>query len=144
VVLIDQFIRVESGVTLISRTWGPGETPVHTRIASTWATSDNRFLALDDAGYEDSGFEVVPNQWHKVSVLIDVPEQTYRFFVDDQEYIGPDPLNFQNGPTSIVGNDYMAKNNAWVDLVRVSVPEPSTLILLLTGAVILFAWYRRS
>ena len=146
VVLIDQFVRVESGGRLISRTWGPGGTPVHTRIASTWTTSGNKFFAFDGdtfggGSYEDTGFDVVPNQWHKVSVLIDVPERAYRFFVDDQEYNGPDRLNFQNRPTSIVGNDYMAKTKAWVDLVRVSaIPEPSTLALLTIGALGLLAY----
>jgi hypothetical protein len=143
---IDQYVRVPAGGLLQSRP-GNGGTPEG--VAVHWRAESGFFRVMDGNGngtgvFENTGFAVNPLQWYKVSTLIDQDAKTYRFFVDDQEYLAPDPLNFRGGsdPGFYIDRvDYLADSEAWLDGVTVTytpVPEPSCAVLLL-GCVAAFA-----
>ena len=80
-----------------------------------------------------------------VSLLVDPAAQSYEFFVDDVKYESPDRLNFRGSPGSIYFLDYLVASEAWVDHISVTVPQPSSLIMLATGilALAVTAWRRR-
>jgi hypothetical protein len=84
---------------------------------------------------EDTGFDWEADVWHKFTTLVDVPSQTYRFFMDGNEYLAPDPLGFRGAPTSIDSINYLAEvsgSGTYIDSLRI-VPEPSTFMLVAIG-----------
>ncbi len=117
--------------------------------ATSWeAEPDGRILVVDGIGdgskpFEDTGFMWVPNQWHKFTQLVDYPNKTWRFFMDDEEYLAPDELGFRgNPPMPLDGINILSASTdrgdegVYMDELRISaIPEPSTLALLVMGAV---------
>lgn len=124
-ILIEQFIRVPADGMLQSR---PGNAGTPEGVAVHWRTENGFSRVMDGNGdgtgtFENTGFTVKPLQWHKVSTLIDQKTKTYRFFVDNKEYVAPDPLNFRGGSEGgfyINRVDYLADSEAWLDGIRVS------------------------
>lgn len=103
---------------------------------------------------EDTGFDWIPDTWHKFTTIVDVPDNTFRFFMDDIEYVAPDPLGFRGIPSQLDSVNYLEEvsgNGAYVDSLRITVPEtsavpePSTLTLWSLGAITLvgIGWRRR-
>ena len=92
----------------------------------------------------------IPNQWHKFTQLIDYPNKTWRFFMDDIEYIGPDELGFRgNPPMPLDGMNVLSfsgdrgNEGVYMDDLRISaIPEPSSTLMLACGAFTLLglAW----
>ena len=55
---------------------------------------NNQFRGLDGDGlgggtWEETGFSVVPMQWHEVKLVVDVSTQSWQFHVDGQRYDAP-------------------------------------------------------
>jgi hypothetical protein len=144
---IEQYVRLPANAFFQSR---PG---VGGTVAAHWKVENGRFQVMDGTGggsgtFEDTGLLFRPLEWQKVSLFIDPAAKTYEFYVDDQKYDSPDPLNFRGNP--LVGGvpavqrlDYLSQGEGWLDQVRVvAVPEPSTLALLGAAALGLFAFSR--
>ena len=94
-----------------------------------------------DCDVEDTGFQWSADTWYKVKLIVDVPDQTYRFFLNDVEYAAPDPLGFRGTPGQINRIRFLAEvsgNGTYIDELRIfGVPEPSALILLGCGGIML-------
>lgn len=142
-ILIEQYIYLPEGGYMQSR---PGAGGIGELIAAHWvAIAGSDFLVMDGLGdgsgpFEDTGIQVNPGEWYKVSTLIDQATQTYRFFVDDKEYLAPDPLNFRGGadPGFYIDRvDYLADSEGWLDGVKITtlVPEPSSIALFGIGMI---------
>jgi hypothetical protein len=129
-VIISQNVQLKSLGLLQSR---PGNGGVGTLVGAHWQFhADGHVFAGDgqlngNVVFEDTGFTYTPNTWYKVSTIIDVPSQTYRFFFNDVEYLAPDPLNFRGDIHSIDFVDYLAQTDVYVDNVSV-VPEPTAAL----------------
>jgi len=59
-----------------------------------WGASNNRFRVMDGDGlgggtWEDTGFDVVPMQWHEVKLVVDVSTQSWQFYGDGQRHVAP-------------------------------------------------------
>lgn len=120
------------------------------------ARQDRRVYVLDGVGdgskpLEDTGFRWVPDEWHKFTQIIDYPNKTWRFFMDDVEYLAPDDLGFRGTPAPLYGINILSNvshgTGVYLDHLRITaVPEPSALILLTIGTVGLLAygWRRRN
>lgn len=114
-------------------------------VATHWeAHPDGNITVVDGTGSgdgadEDTGFSWVPDQWHKFTQIIDYPNQTWRFFMDDVEYAAPDPLGFRGAPPPLDGIHVLSQASAgtgvYLDELRIMVPEPSTLTLLAMAAI---------
>jgi len=106
-----------------------------------WGAVNNQFRVLDGDGlgggtWEETGFSVVPMQWHEVKLVVDISTQSWQFHVDGQRYDAPDPLNFRGSPTSIRYVDYLTRHDLWLDRVRITeTPEPAALSLLALGGL---------
>lgn len=122
--ILEQRVRFPAYGILGSRPYGPGgHGPV-------WSVSGNRFFAHDGDTFgggvpEDTGFTVTPLAWHKITLIVNVASQTYEFYVDDQHYLAPDPLNFRERPTSIYSADYLADTDIWIDSFRMIALGPT-------------------
>src|SRR5262249_23198207 len=46
-----------------------------------WGAGGGKFSVW---GYPDTGFKILPGRWYKVTFRIDVPKQTWEFFLDDK------------------------------------------------------------
>lgn len=103
--------------------------------------------ALDGNSWENTGYLWVPGAWTRLTQEIDVPNQTYRLWINGEEYLAPDPLNFRHASATFVDDVRFlhtssagaSPDDVYVDAIRVLdsnpiIPEPSTLILLLVGA----------
>ena len=127
---IEQYIRLPQGGHVASRPFGPdvpGGLP--NRIGGQWAAVDGKFQATDgDEGADVTPFTWGPNEWHKVAMLIDSGRQTYDFYIDDQKYYPPDPLEFRGTPTSILEIEYLTRTDVWIDGVRVREVDDPTLL----------------
>ena len=120
-----------------------------------WAAfPDGSVVVIDGTGdgcfscpTEDTGFDWTPDRWHKFTTIVDVPENTYRFFMDDVEYLAPDPLGFRGTPSAIDAINYLAEvsgNGTYVDSIRV-IPEPATSVLACLAVVLSgCAWRARN
>ena len=144
--LIEQYIRLPANGRFGSR---PGRGGVGSLIAAGWSVRDGRFYVLDGDGQgggtmEDTGILLRPMEWQKVATRIYPETKAYEFFVDDQKYDAPDPLDFRGDPGWIDRVDYLAQTDAWLDAVRVSViPEPGALGLLAIGGLTMLCRRRR-
>jgi len=82
--------------------------------ASVWlASTDGRISVIDGVGngskpIEDTGFTWEPDRWHTIRQALDVRNRTWRFFFDDVEYVGPDPLGFRGTVTAVNGLDILS------------------------------------
>ncbi len=146
---IEQYVKVTSGSGGFGARVGTGASVSTSAIG--WSVANGRFHAQDGNGSGggpmlDTGFDVTPMEWQKVSLLIDPTTLSYEFYVDDQRFNASTPLHFRSNMASINHLNYLSNQEAWIDGIRVVVvPEPSTIILLLTGAVGFLgcSWRRR-
>jgi hypothetical protein len=144
--ILYQHVRLPEGGWMGSR---PFEQCSLSGFGPAWGASNNRFRVMDGDGlgggtWEDTGFSVVPMQWHEVKLVVDVSTQSWEFYVDGQRYDAPDPLDFRGSPASIRYVDYLAQDELWLDRIRITeIPEPATLSLLALGGLALLRRRKR-
>lgn len=119
---------------------------------------DGSIVARDGGLHENTGFGWTPSQWTRITEEINVPVETYRLWVNGQEYLAPDPLNFRHSSgvpvddvrfllTAVHSGD--TPSDVYVDAIRIldtnPIPEPSGLsVWSLLGAIgITVGWWRR-
>lgn len=122
--------------------------------ATMWhATPDGGISVLDGVGdgskpFYDTGFAWVPDQWYKFTQFINYQNASWRFFMDDVEYVAPDTLGFRGTPPPLDGINILSQDSpgsgAYLDDLRImAIPEPSTLILAAFGLLGLLLFHRR-
>jgi hypothetical protein len=87
-----------------------------------WGAGNGKFSVQ---GYPDTGFKIVPGQWYKVTFRIDVPKQTWEFFLDDKRFESPQPLKFRAKVEYLDVINFLAGDGvAYIDALRVTrLPE---------------------
>lgn len=87
---------------------------------------------------EDSGLDWTPGQWHHVQVLVNVPSETFEVVFDGTRIDTPDPLGFRRSSMFVDDIQFLLQAqtdgaSVYVDNLRISVPEPASILLLLLG-----------
>jgi len=97
--------------------------------------------------FEDTGFTWAPDRWYKFTQIVDYEDKTWRFFMDDVEYIGPDVLGFRGTPPPMDGINILSEvsgNGTYMDDLRISaIPEPGAIASLACGLAGLLAFASR-
>jgi hypothetical protein len=126
-------------------------------VATNVSFQPDTSITLNDGGsWESTGFSWVPGQWTRVTERIDVPNQTYRLWINGQEYLAPDPIDFRHATATLVDDirflhSITGGDDFYVDAIRILdsdpfiIPEPSTLLIwsLLAGLGIGVGWRKR-
>jgi hypothetical protein len=121
------------------------------------AMPDGTFRVVDGNGnptnppIEVTGFTWTPDVWYKISLHVDVGDQTWEFFVDDQKYNAPDPLGFRGNPPwldYLDGISFLSETSGasgvYIDNIQIcEIPEPSALALLGMGTFGIAVFGRR-
>lgn len=109
-VSVDYRVRFTTNSRTVGYTYGDSNsTGDH---ATAWRAMPDGTIDVHDGSIgsnRDTGFSYVPDQWHRITQLIDVPNQTYRFFFDDTEYLAPELLDFRGTPTHVSGVGFLAE-----------------------------------
>ena len=87
-----------------------------------WGARDGKFGVW---GHADTGFKCVPGRWHKVTLRIDVANQTWEFYVDDQHFESPKPLPFRTKVQFLDTINFLVEGGVYIDDLRVTrLPGP--------------------
>jgi hypothetical protein len=118
--LLEQRVRLPDNGVIGSRPYATG---IVNGFGPYWRTANNHFLVLDGDGnhggtWLDTGFTIRPLSWQTISLVVNVAQQTWEFFVDGQQFISAGPLHFRDSPGSIQNVDYLADTDVWLDSVR--------------------------
>jgi hypothetical protein len=65
-------------------------------------------------------FKCEPGRWYKVTLRIDVPNQTWEFFVDDKRYESAKPLTFRAKVPYLAHINFIVEGSAYIDALRVT------------------------
>jgi serine/threonine protein kinase len=83
-----------------------------------WGAGGGKFSVQ---GYPDTGFKILPDRWYKVTFRIDVPKQTWEFFLDDKRFESPQPLQFRAKVQYLDVINFLAGEGVtYVDALRVT------------------------
>jgi hypothetical protein len=132
---VDQALQLSAGGRMLSRIenskreGGPNE---EANIGVQWiALEDGRIVVLDGDGLQggtvrDTGFRYQPGVWHRVTTVIDVGSNTWRFFFDGAEYAAAAPLGFRGTLTSLDAVQYLSEVSGvtYVDDLKILAPNP--------------------
>lgn len=156
--LVDQYVRVEEGARLVvySALQATGDS-IDNQGAIWQFMPDHSIRVIDGTGDGclECGAEVVatwaPDTWYRITIDIDLPSQTWDFYLNGVQYISPDPLGFRGTPTSLDRVQYLSEGAGavYLDALRIQaritgVPTPDTITLLSSGLVcVSLAWVCR-
>lgn len=122
---VEQYVRLPVGGDLTCYVWN-GTEPGAYSTGPMWKVSGGKFqvLAGDESGggnMLDSGLAFKADTWHKVKIVVDVPQRRWEFFVNDKKLKGK-PLGFRTKQTSLQELNYLTetKPGAFIDAVRIS------------------------
>jgi Ca2+-binding RTX toxin-like protein len=153
----DGAIQITGGTTQILRQWSDGEatgivtvseeiyipaggglgqyvqdsafSDAAVSTAAQWdaIASLGNFRVVDGGVVEDTGIPVPIQQWVKVAVRIDMTARTYDFFVNDVQYIAPDPIDFRGNPGVVNQVNFLVENapGGYIDAIQVLGPDPA-------------------
>jgi hypothetical protein len=98
-----------------------------------WGAGGGKFSVW---GYPDTGFKIVPGRWYKVTFRIDVPKQSWEFFLDDKRFESPQLLQFRAKVQYLdVINFLGGEGGAYIDALRVTrLPEDATKDYLIASS----------
>jgi VCBS repeat-containing protein len=85
--------------------------------------SDGLIKVVDGVNVESTGITWTPDQWYQVTVQVDVPAKTWRIWLDGDEVITPDTLNFYGNPAQVDAVLYLTEvsgNGAYIDAFQVT------------------------
>jgi hypothetical protein len=133
--VLEQWLRFTTGSQTVVYIVSAGPEPIETRTGPQFiARSDGKFIVVDGEGdgcsvctTEDTGLEWTPDEWYKVTLLVDVSGMAWRFLVDDLEYAAPDPLGFRAAVSFFDGVNYLTElsgSGAYADSLRVLTERP--------------------
>jgi hypothetical protein len=75
---------------------------------------------------QDTGLKCEPGRWYKVTLRIDVPKQTWEFFVEDQRFESPKPLPFRAKVQYLDYINFLVEGGVYIDDLRVTrLPDPA-------------------
>ncbi|MBI3839046.1 MAG: PEP-CTERM sorting domain-containing protein [Planctomycetia bacterium] len=118
-------------------------------VGPEWfADSDHHFKIVDGVGdgslnhVVDTGLMWMPDQWHRIDMLIDISSRTWQFSVDGVQFSSPHPIGFVGSIASLAALEYIGTfGGAYVDALSLaSIPEPSSIVLAALGLLGLAAW----
>lgn len=108
------------------------------------------FYVADGTGngivnWEDTGIVQRAGQWQRITVGVDVINQTWNFGVDGTTFVSPDPLGFTGNPPGINFVEYLTTSSGYIDSVMIrAVPEPSAFAICALGAAALLGRGKRA
>jgi hypothetical protein len=68
----------------------------------------------------DTGIKCEPGRWYKVTLRIDVPGQTWDFFVDGRRYESAKPLTYRARVEYLAHLNFIVVGHAYLDDLRVT------------------------
>jgi PEP-CTERM motif len=147
IVRVDAYVYATTGASMDGQivTATPAAGEIDTRRAGAWRIDGSGSIRVFDEtvnGFVLTGFQTLPDQWNKYSLIANTNTSTYSFLFNDDEFDSPHPLPFLNDASIVVGINMRALGTltSYVDNVTViSVPEPSTYALGAVGAAFLFS-----
>jgi serine/threonine protein kinase len=125
---VEFYLQLEAGGSIGGYLWQDRHGGAD-RSGPTWGAGGGRFSVW---GYPDTGFKVLPGRWYKVTFRIDVPKQTWEFFLDDKRFESPKPLQYRAKVEYLdVINFLGGEGVAYIDALRVTrlpgEPAPPTV-----------------
>jgi hypothetical protein len=118
---IDQWIRSDDLKASMS-----GRPARQGAFGPNWGVGGGHFTVLAGKGDGSAGpsdwrdaFEFKPGVWYKVTVVIDVPGQSWEFYVNDKKFETDKPLGFREAPKWIDIVDYLFSTPFDLDAVEV-------------------------
>jgi hypothetical protein len=82
-----------------------------------WGAGNGKFSVF---GHADTGFKCLPGRWYKVTVRVNVPKQTWEFFVDDKRFNSPEPLNFRSRVPYLDVVNFLVEGGVYIDALRIT------------------------
>jgi hypothetical protein len=112
---VEFYLQVPAGSTIGGYLW---QDPRGGADASgpNWSVGGGKFRVQ---GYPDTGFKILPGRWYKVTLRIDVPKQTWEFFVDDMRFESPEPLKFRARVAYLDVINFLVEGGVYIDALRV-------------------------
>ena len=83
----------------------------------TWRAGDRKFSVR---GVPDTGFKCEPGRWYKVTLRLDVPGQTWEFFVDGRRLESSRPLRFEAKVEYLDYISFRVEGGVYIDALRVT------------------------
>lgn len=114
----------------------PPPSEIDGRAVARWQVESNGNVSVFDKSVNSwvfTGFQTLPNQWNKYSLIAYTGTQTYQFLFNDQLYNSPHPLEFAHPSLFVdrVNIQALGVLNSYVDAITViEVPEASSLVLV--------------
>jgi serine/threonine protein kinase len=69
---------------------------------------------------QDTGFKCLPDRWYKLTLRVDVPKETWEFFVDDKRFEAPKPLPFRAKVAYLDVINFLVEGGVYIDDLRVT------------------------
>jgi hypothetical protein len=74
---------------------------------------------------QDTGFKCLPGRWYKVTLRIDVPKQTWEFFVDDRRFESTQKFRAKAEYLDVI--NFLVEGGVYIDALRVTrLPDDAT------------------
>jgi len=145
---LDFDVMIEEGLSNGLHVYAGHDTGIGFNIAFQ---SNHNVEARDVGSLEDTGINWTAGEWMHVSAAIDAVSQTYDLYLDGTwvPHAAGDPFNFRGNPTHVDDIRFLLLNQGtssrgiYIDNVRVSVPEPTTMFLLGSGIALVARRRRR-
>jgi hypothetical protein len=114
---VEFYLQLEAGASLGGYLWQDRHGGAD-HSGPNWGAGGGKFSVW---GYPDTGFKILPGRWYKVTFRIDVPKQTWEFFLDDKRFESPKPLQYRAKVQYLdVINFLGGEGVAYIDALRVT------------------------
>jgi Ca2+-binding RTX toxin-like protein len=129
VVTVTQMINVPAGGGAMQYLYDGSMPDTPTRVAVNWDAHAalTNFRVLDVDTWENTGIPIPIQDWVKVTIRMDMTARTFDFFINDNQYIPPDPLGFRGNPGAMSHVGYLVENlpGIYIDAIQVFGPDPA-------------------